>query len=174
MLADARSTHPLLWRCGSAYPSADYAPDQVVARCNQPFFQSGAVTYMVRKSADLRLARSFAVDYADWVGLSRGQHGGPADGRHRAGHQQLEVHRRAPAGWPSGGTTTIWSVKRATADGSTTRWWDVERPGARGMASRGLFLVNAMADLVRTHTTDRRHDHPGVPSASNRRRAQLV
>ena len=26
-------------------------------------------------------------------------------------------------------------------------------PGASGTASRGLFLVNAMADLVRTHTT---------------------
>jgi hypothetical protein len=26
-------------------------------------------------------------------------------------------------------------------------------PGAGGTASRGLFLVNAMADLVRTHTT---------------------
>ncbi len=71
VLADARATHPLLWRRGSVHRSTGYAPDEVLARCNQPLpANPGAVTYMVRKSADLRPARSFAVDYAGWVGLS--------------------------------------------------------------------------------------------------------
>ena len=72
VLAGARATHPLLWKCGSPHRSAEYAPDDVLAHCNQPLpANPGAVTYMVRKSADLRPARSFAVNYADWVGLSQ-------------------------------------------------------------------------------------------------------
>ena len=72
VLADARATHPLLWKRGALQRSADYAPDDVLARCNQPLpANPGAVTYMVRQSADLRPARSFAVDYAGWVGLSQ-------------------------------------------------------------------------------------------------------
>ncbi len=42
------------------------APDEVLAQCNQPLSANpGAVAYMVRKSADLKPARSFAVNYTD-------------------------------------------------------------------------------------------------------------
>jgi len=71
VLADARDSPPGLWRCGSLPHSADYAPADVLQRCNQPLpVHPEAVTSTVGKSADLRPARSFAVDYADWVGLS--------------------------------------------------------------------------------------------------------
>ncbi len=72
VLTDARASHPLLWSRGSLHRSAEYAPDDVLERCNRLLpVHPGAVTYLVRKSADLRPARSFAVDYAGWIGLSQ-------------------------------------------------------------------------------------------------------
>ena len=72
VLTDARATHPVLWKCGALHRSAEYAPDDVLARCNRPLpGHPGAVTYMVRTSSDLRPARSFAVSYAGWIGLSQ-------------------------------------------------------------------------------------------------------
>jgi anti-sigma regulatory factor (Ser/Thr protein kinase) len=153
VLADARATHPLLWRCGALHRSAEYAPDEVLERCNQPLAaKPGAVTYMVRKSADLRLARSFAVDYAGWVGLSQD------------GIEDLQLV-----------ATELATNSLMYTDGECQLafWWENEHlvceardsgrlddplagridPGPRGPASRGLFLVNAISDLVRTHTT---------------------
>ncbi len=116
VLAGARSTHPLLWKSGSAYRSDDYAPDGVLARCNQPLPPNpGAVTYTVRRGADLRSARSFAADYAGWVGLSK-------DGMDDLQMIATELatnslqYAEGLAGWPFGGTTSIWSAKPATAD----------------------------------------------------------
>jgi anti-sigma regulatory factor (Ser/Thr protein kinase) len=152
VLSDARATHPVLWRCGELHPSADYAPDDVLERCNQPLHaKPGAVTYMVRKSADLRPARSFAVDYAGWVGLSRD------------GIEDLQLI-----------ATELASNSLMYTDGACRLafWRDDEHlvcevrdtgrledrlvgrldPGPDGPASRGLFLVNAISDLVRTHT----------------------
>jgi anti-sigma regulatory factor (Ser/Thr protein kinase) len=153
VLAGARATHPVLWRCGSAHRSADYAPDEVLARCNQPLpANPGAVTYTVRQGADLRPARSFAVDYADWVGLSRG---GTEDlqliATELATNSLMYTHGACQL--------AFWRhddhlVCEARDSGSFDNPLVGHRlPGARGMASRGLFLVNAMSDLVRTHTT---------------------
>jgi anti-sigma regulatory factor (Ser/Thr protein kinase) len=153
VLADARATHPLLWRCGALHRSAEYAPDEVLERCNQPLCaKPGAVTYMVRKSADLRLARSFAVDYAGWVGLSQD------------GIEDLQLV-----------ATELATNSLMYTDGACQLafWWENQHlvceardsgrlddpmvgrmdPGPQGPASRGLFLVNALSDLVRTHTT---------------------
>jgi anti-sigma regulatory factor (Ser/Thr protein kinase) len=153
VLAGARATHPLLWRCGSLHRSAEYAPDDALARCNKPLpANPGAVTYTVRNTADLRPARSFAVDYASWVGLSED------------GTEDLQLI-----------ATELATNSLMYTDGACQLafWWDNQHlvceardtgrledplagcrpPGASGTASRGLFLVNAMADLVRTHTT---------------------
>jgi anti-sigma regulatory factor (Ser/Thr protein kinase) len=153
VLADARATHPLLWRCGALHRSAEYAPDEVLERCNQPLAaKPGAVTYLVRKSADLRLARSFAVDYAGWVGLSRD------------GIEDLQLV-----------ATELATNSLMYTDGACQLafWWENQHlvceardsgrlddplagrmdPGPCSPASRGLFLVNAISDLVRTHTT---------------------
>ncbi|OBA79984.1 regulator of Sig8 [Mycobacterium sp. 1164966.3] len=153
VLADARATHPMLWQCGSAHPSADYAPHEVVARCNQPLPSNpGAVKYLVRDSADLRPARLFAVDYADWVGLSRG---GTEDLQLIATELASNSLMYTPgacqlAFWRHGDHLVCEARDTGRFDDPLT---GRRLPGAEGMASRGLFLVNAMADLVRTHTT---------------------
>jgi anti-sigma regulatory factor (Ser/Thr protein kinase) len=153
VLADARATHPVLWRCGELHPSADYAPDDVLERCNQPLHvKPGAVTYMVRKSADLRPARSFAVDYAGWVGLSQ-------DGIEDLQLIATELASNSLMYTDGACRLAFWRddehlVCEARDTGRLDDWL-VGRldPGPDGPASRGLFLVNAISDLVRTHRT---------------------
>jgi anti-sigma regulatory factor (Ser/Thr protein kinase) len=153
VLAGARATHPMLWKCGSAYRSAEYAPDDALARCNKPLPPNpGAVTYTVRKSADLRPARSFAVDYAGWVGLSQ-------DGIEEL--QLIATELATNSLQHTGGACELafWRhddhLVCEARDGGRLDDPLVGRqlPSASGTTSRGLFLVNAMADLVRTHTT---------------------
>ncbi|GAB7146490.1 sensor histidine kinase [Mycobacterium riyadhense] len=153
VLADARSTHPLFWKCGSAYRSTEYAPDDALARCNQPLPSNpGAVTYTVRKGADLRPARSFAVDYAGWVGLSQ-------DGIKDL--QMIATELATNSLQYAGGACQLafWRQNEhlvcEARDGGRLDDPLVGRhhPGTGGTASRGLFLVNAVADLVRTHTS---------------------
>ena len=153
-LAGARATHPLLWRCGSLHRSGDYAPEDMLARCNQPLpINPGAVTYTVRKSADLRLARSFAVDYAGWVGLSK-------DAVDDLQLVATELATNSLMYTDGGCRLAFWRHdKHLVCEARDTgRFEDplVGRldPGASGPASRGLFLVNAISDLVRTHTTN--------------------
>ncbi|SON62680.1 hypothetical protein MSIMFI_04207 [Mycobacterium simulans] len=153
VLADARSTHPLFWKCGSAYRSTEYAPDDALARCNQPLPPNpGAVTYTVRQSTDLRPARSFAVDYAGWVGLSQE---GIKD------LQMIATELATNSLQYTGGACQLafWRQNDhlvcEARDGGRLDDPLVGRqhPGTGGTASRGLFLVNAVADLVRTHTS---------------------
>jgi len=153
VLAGARATHPLLWRCGSLHRSAEYAPDDALARCNQPLpANPGAVTYTVRKSADLRPARSFAVDYASWVGLSEdGIEDLQLIATELATNSLMYTNGACQLAFWRHDEHLICQVR------DTGRFDDPlagrQPPGASGTASRGLFLVNAMADLVRTHTT---------------------
>lgn len=153
VLADARVTHPLLWTSGTAHPSVDYAPDEALERCNQPLpANPGAVTYTVREGADLGLARSFVVDYADWVGLSR-------DGTEDLQLIATELATNSLMYTPGGCQLAFWRQNDylVCEARDTGRFEDLlvghRPPGASGTASRGLFLVNAMSDLVRTHTT---------------------
>jgi anti-sigma regulatory factor (Ser/Thr protein kinase) len=153
VLADARTTHPLLWKCGSAYRSAEYAPDDALARCNQPLpANPGAVTYTVNQTADLRPARSFAVDYAGWVGLSR-------DGVEDLQMIASELATNSLMYTTGGCQLAFWRTgKHLVCEARDSGQFDDplagrRAPGASGTASRGLHLVNAMADLVRTHTT---------------------
>jgi len=153
VLADARATHPHLWKCGALQPSPDYAPGDVLERCNQPLaVNPGAVTYMVRKSADLRPARSFAVDYAGWMGLSQ----------ESIEDLQLVATELATnslmytggacrlAFWHDDGHLVCEARDTGHFDDPLVGRLD---PGPCGPASRGLYLVNAISDLVRTHTT---------------------
>jgi anti-sigma regulatory factor (Ser/Thr protein kinase) len=145
--------HPLLWKCGSAYRSAEYAPDDALARCNQPLpANPGAVTYTVNQTADLRPARSFAVDYAGWVGLSR-------DGVEDLQMIASELATNSLMYTTGGCQLAFWRTgKHLVCEARDSGQFDDplagrRAPGASGTASRGLHLVNAMADLVRTHTT---------------------
>jgi anti-sigma regulatory factor (Ser/Thr protein kinase) len=153
VLASARATHPLLWRCGALHRSAEYAPDDVLASCNQPLpANPGAVTYMVRKSADLRPARSFAVNYADWVGLSQ-------DGIEDLQLVATELATNSLMYTDGACRLAFWrNDEHLVCEARDSGRLDdplVGRlnPGPTGPASRGLFLVNAISDLVRTHTT---------------------
>lgn len=153
VLADARATHPWLWKRGSAYHSADYAPDEALARCNQPLPRNpGAVTYVVRHGSDLRSARSFAVDYAGWVGLSQ-------DGLEDL--RLITTELASNSLQYTGGTCQLafWrDAEYLVCEARDCGQFDQplvgrQPPSSSATASRGLFLVNAMADLVRTHTT---------------------
>ncbi len=153
VLADARATHPLLWSRGALHPSAEYAPDEVLDRCNQPLrAKPGAVTYMVRKSADLRLARSFAVDYAGWAGLSR-------EGIEDLQLIATELATNSLMYTDGACQLALWrDDEHLVCEARDTGRLDDPQvgrlnPGPSGPASRGLFLVNAISDLVRTHTT---------------------
>jgi anti-sigma regulatory factor (Ser/Thr protein kinase) len=153
VLAGARSTHPLLWKCGSVRLSDEYAPDEALARCNQPLPSNpGAVTYTVRKATDLHPARSFAVDYAAWIGLS-------PDGIEDLQLIATELATNSLMYTDGACQLAFWRqdenlVCEARDNGRLDDPLAGRRnPGAGGNASRGLFLVNAMADLVRTHTT---------------------
>ncbi|OBF66978.1 regulator of Sig8 [Mycobacterium sp. 852002-51971_SCH5477799-a] len=153
VLSDARATHPLLWELGAPQRSSNYAPGDVLERCNQPLAAGpGAVTYMVRKSADLRPARSFAVDYAGWMGLSQ----------ESIEDLQLVATELATnslmytggacrlAFWQDDGHLVCEARDTGRFDDPMVGRLD---PGPRAPASRGLYLVNAISDLVRTHTT---------------------
>ena len=153
VLADARATHPLLWRSGSVHRSADYAPEQVLAQCNQPLpANPAAVTYMVRKSEDLGPARSFAVDYAGWVGLSEdGVEDLQLIATELATNSLMYTNGACRlAFWRHDDHVICEARDGGRFDDPLAGWLD---PGPGGPASRGLFLVNAMSDLVRTHTT---------------------
>jgi anti-sigma regulatory factor (Ser/Thr protein kinase) len=153
VLSDARATHPLLWESGGLQRSPDYAPGDVLERYNQPLASGpGAVTYMVRKSADLRPARSFAVDYAGWMGLSQ----------ECIEDLQLVATELATnslmytggacrlAFWQDDGHLVCEARDTGRFEDPLVGRLD---PGPCGPASRGLYLVNALSDLVRTHTT---------------------
>lgn len=153
LLADARATHPLLWSGGALQRSAEYAPDAALERCNRPLHaKPGAVTYMVRKSADLSPARAFAVDYAGWVGMSQ-------DGIDDLQLIATELATNSLMYTDGACRLAFWRQdEHLVCEARDTGRFDdplVGRldPGPTGPASRGLYLVNAISDLVRTHTT---------------------
>lgn len=153
VLTSGPATHPVLWQSGSLCRSAAYAPEDVLAHCNEPLSGNpAAATYLVRESADLPAARSFAVNYAAWVGLSRDV----------VGDLELVVTELATNSLMyTGGACrlALWrNDDRLVCEARTDGRFDnplIGRltPGPSGLASRGLFLVNAVSDLVRTHTT---------------------
>ncbi|SPM38006.1 regulator of Sig8, partial [Mycobacterium numidiamassiliense] len=152
VLAGARATHPLVWKCGALQPSDEYAPDDILANCNQPLpVNPGAVTYTVRQSTDLRPARSFAVNYGDWVGLSQ-------DGIDDLQLIATELATNSLMYTDGACRLAFWRHdEHLVCEARDSGRLDdplVGRldPGPTGPASRGLFLVNAISDLVRTHT----------------------
>ncbi|UXA08522.1 sensor histidine kinase [Mycobacterium sp. SMC-2] len=153
VLADARATHPLLWRGGALHRSAEYAPDAALRRCNRPLpANPGAVTYTVRKSADLSPARSFATDYAGWVGLSEdGIEDLQLVATELASNSLMYTDGACQlAFWRDDGYLVCEARDTGCFEDPLVGRMD---PGPRGPASRGLYLVNAVSDLVRTHTT---------------------
>ena len=154
VIADAHRTHPLLsqhWVVEQH--NAAYAPEVMLARCNQPLSSDAkAVRYTARKLGDLGGARAFAGAYAEWFGLAPDQ---TAD-------LQLIASELATGSLTQEGRTcrlALWRhdghvVCEARDDGYLDDPLAGRRPyGSDSDRGRGLYVVNAVADLVRTHTT---------------------
>jgi anti-sigma regulatory factor (Ser/Thr protein kinase) len=154
VIADARRTHPAVWQNGVLdHDNAAYAPDAMLARYNRPLLSDpDAVQYTARKLGDLGGARSFAGAYAQWFGLSPDQ---------TADLQLIASELTTASLTHVGGACrlALWRqdghvICEARDDGCL----DDPLAGRRSYGSdsdrgRGLYVVNALADLVRTHTT---------------------
>ncbi len=154
VIADARRNHPVLWQNGVLDDdNAAYAPEAMLARYNQPLSSDAtAVRYTARKLGDLSGARAFAGAYAQWFGLSPDQ---TAD-------LQLIASELATASLTQAGATcrlALWRDEgHVVCQARYDEWLDDALAGRRPYGSdtergRGLYMVNAVADLVRTHTT---------------------
>lgn len=155
-LADARLTHPLVWQAGSVDHSGEYAPDVALARYNQPLpYNPGAISYTVRKLADLSGARSFASRYAGWHGLSRE---GIADLQLIATELATNSLRRTGgacrlAFWPHNGHLVCEARDRGRFENGSVTPRVTSPVTPHPPIDSELFVVNAIADLVRTHVT---------------------
>ena len=154
VIADAHRTHPVLWQNGAfEHDNASYAPEAMLARYNQPLSSDPtAVRYTARKLSDLAGARAYAGAYAEWFGL-------PPD---QTTDLQLIASELATASLSRAGGTcrlALWRqdghvVCEAREDGCRDDPLAGRRPyGTDSDRGRGLYVVNAVADLVRTHTT---------------------
>jgi anti-sigma regulatory factor (Ser/Thr protein kinase) len=153
VLADVRLTHPQIWRGGSRTHSPEYALDAALDQCNQPLATNpAAVTFTVDEAADLTGARKCGDRYGRLLGMSRDR---VADLLLVA--TELATNSLDHAGgacrlafWYEAGHV----VCEARDMG---RWTDPlagrRPPAAKGLGPYGLFVVNAIADLLRTHTT---------------------
>jgi anti-sigma regulatory factor (Ser/Thr protein kinase) len=152
-LADALSTHPVLWRSGvPETSSADFAPHDAWQRYNQPLAKGvTAVDFTVRKLGDLKHARAFAAAYGKWFGCTED----------RSTDLQLVVSELASeslmystgpchlAFWHQGSHLVCEARDNGPLD-DPLAWLRLDPvAGARGV---GLMVVNAIADLVRCHT----------------------
>lgn len=151
VLSDARLTHPWIWRAGVPVPSSDYNGTDAYQRYNTPLpTDSGAATLTLDALEDLRPAREFVSRHAAAAGL----------GDERTGDLQLIVSELATNSllYTVGGCRlALW-----TADGLLVcQVIDSGRlenplagrllPDPEATGGRGLYLVNALADLVRIH-----------------------
>ncbi len=154
VIADARRTHPVLREDGMLeHDNAAYAPDVMLARFNRPLSSDpSAVRYTARNLGDLSGARAFAGAYAQWFGLSPDQ---TADLQLIASELTTAslTHVGGPcrlALWRNGGHVVCEARDGGCLDDPLAG----RRPyGSDSDRGRGLFVVNAVADLVRTHTT---------------------
>jgi anti-sigma regulatory factor (Ser/Thr protein kinase) len=153
VLADIRATHPFIRRNASRERSADYAVDAALQRCNQPLATSpAAVRYTVARPKDLAGARRHGNRYARLLGL-------PAD---RVADLQLVITELATNSLQHSGAPcrlSFWEqsghlVCEARDTGFLADPLAGRRPPSRDKpSSTGLFVVNAVTDLLRIHTT---------------------
>jgi anti-sigma regulatory factor (Ser/Thr protein kinase) len=153
VLAHVRLTHPELWLEGSRQHNPEYAVETALDQCNQPLTTNpAAVSHTVHVAADLAGARRCGERYGRLLGMSSDQladlllvatelatngldHAGGACRLafwYEAGHVVCEARDRGHWGDPLAGRRP---------------------PASRGIGPYGLFVVNAIADLLRTHTT---------------------
>ena len=153
VLADARIAHPLVGHGAAQRRSPDYSINAALDRGNEPLTTSPvAVTYTVYEAADLSGARQHSSRYGRLLGMSTD----------RIADLQLIVTELATNGLQHGGGASrlaLWEhgghlVCEARDSGCLADPLVGYRPPAKHKpCASGLFVVNALADLVRTHTT---------------------
>jgi anti-sigma regulatory factor (Ser/Thr protein kinase) len=153
VLADVRVTHPQIWQGGSRTHSPEYALDAALDQCNQPLPSNPvAVTYTVREPADLAGARKCGGRYGRLLGMS-------AD---RVADLTLITTELATNSLDHGGgacRVAFWyQAGHVVCEARDIGHWADPLAGRRppaiaGSGPYGLFVVNAIADLLRTHTT---------------------
>ena len=153
VLADVAATHPVVAEGPNRLPSDRYAPDAVVAEYNQPLPEprTGHVDELI-DGRGIALARYVATEQGHAAGLDA----------ERQGDVALVVTELVTNGIEHGGGTSrlrVWITRdhlvcEATDTGKLTDPLAGRRPAQPGQQRGfGLLLVNALADLVRTHTT---------------------
>lgn len=153
-LADATVTHPLLWEPERQRFSEHYAPNDVIDRYNRPLdAPDHAASCTATTGPELSRVRRFIVDHAHRHGLAR----------ERVQDLELIVTEMVTnsllhAGTP--GIVHIWPdedyvICQVSDTGRLNDPLAGRRPPASGqLGGLGLLLVNDLADLVRTHTSD--------------------
>lgn len=154
VLADARTTHPTIREGALTVDSDEFSAWEALARYNLPLpVDPTAVTFTVRALDQLTDARTFVARYAESAGLAA----------KAIGDLQLIATELATNSlqYSDGDCTlALWP----SADQLVCQVNDAGRlddplagrrlPGERSVGGRGLFLVNALADLVLTHTSE--------------------
>ncbi|WP_343999164.1 sensor histidine kinase [Streptomyces thermocarboxydovorans] len=152
-LADARATHPAVIPAGSRvrWPSEAYAPQEAVARYNEPLpLVTGALT-LPFEAGTLTRVRHAAADEGRRLGLTGV----------RLEDLELATAELTTNSVVHGGGTGVLRVWADGGDvlcevrdrGRLTDQLAGRRPPVRGRGGgRGLLLVHLIADLVRVHT----------------------
>jgi anti-sigma regulatory factor (Ser/Thr protein kinase) len=153
ILADVRVTHPQIWQGGSRTHCPEYALDVALDKYNQPLPTNPvAVTYTVHEPADLAGARKCGGRYGRLLGMS-------AD---RIADLTLIATELATNSLDHGGGAcqlAFWyQAAHVVCEARDIGHWADPLAGRRppavtGSGPYGLFVVNAIADLLRTHTT---------------------
>jgi anti-sigma regulatory factor (Ser/Thr protein kinase) len=153
VLDHVRLTHPEVWLHGSRRRCPEYAVDAALEQCNQPLVSSpAAVTHTVERALDLAGARRCAERYGRLLGMAADRVADLLLITTELATNSLN-HADGPcrlAFWYDDG----FVICEARDIG---RWEDPlagrRPPGSGGVGPYGLFVVNAIADLLRTHTS---------------------
>ena len=153
VLADVRLTHPQIWTAGSRTHCSEYAVDAALDQCNQPLSTNpAAVTHTVEHPAGLAGARKCGERYGRLLGMSADQ---LADLLLVA--TELATNSLDHAGGAC--RMAFWyEAGYVVCEARDVGHWADPLAGRRppvtgGAGPYGLFVVNAIADLLRTHTT---------------------
>jgi len=152
VLADARTTHPKIWEDDTVSDSADFAHWDALNRYNVPLpADPHALTLRLHSVSELSGARTFAGRFGQSAGMAA----------ESVGDLQLIVTELAANSLkyaPGHCTVALWQrdgnlVCQVSDSGRLDDPLAGRRsPDLHATSGRGLFLVNALADLVRTHT----------------------
>jgi anti-sigma regulatory factor (Ser/Thr protein kinase) len=153
ILAAVRLTHPQIRLGGSRRHCPEYALDAALEQCNQPLETSPvAVSFTVEKPADLGGARKYGERYGRLLGMSA----------ERLADLLLIATELATNSLDhAGGVCRLafwYEAGHVVCEARDVgRWADPlagrRPPATPGAGPYGLFVVNAIADLLRTYTS---------------------